>query len=220
MHDRIRALLALAQHPGTPLPEAEAALAAASRLMHRHGITEHDLGDAPDDTGISVERVACTGRYVPRRLSILWSIARAHSCTGYRDTEADGTGVLVLYGRPADIFAARTLFTAADALAVRALPAGARSWRTTWLKGFQRGIEEALDAAREDHIAETAGAGIVLRDRLTRAEDELRATGPRLRGTWTWADTASGAFADGERTGRTLSARDRSFSSGVRGELT
>ena len=220
MHDRIRALLALAQHPGTPLPEAEAALAAASRLMHRHGIAEHDLEDASENEGIVVERVACTGRYVPRRLSILWSIARAHSCTGYRDTEADGTQVLVLWGRADDILAARTLFAAADALAVRALPAGARSWRTTWLKGFQRGTEEALDAARQGHIAETPGAGIVLRDRLARAEDELRATGPRLRGTWTWADTASAAFADGERAGRTLSARGRSFSRGVRGELT
>lgn len=219
MHDRIRALLALAQHPGTPLPEAEVALAAASRLMHRHGITEHDLGDAPEDDGIVVERVACTGRYVPRRLAVLWSIARAHSCTGYRDTDTDGTPVLVLYGRRDDILAARTLFAAADALAVRAMPAGARSWRTTWLKGFQRGIEEALEAARDGHIDETPGAGLVLRDRLARAEDELRATGPRLRGTWTWADTASGAFADGERAGRTLSARGRAFSRGVRGEL-
>jgi len=219
MHERIRALLALAQHPNPPLPEAEAALAAASRLMHRHGISVGDVADAPESPDVVVERVACTGRYVPRRLSVLWSIARAHSCTGYRDVEDDGTQVLVLYGRAADILAARTLFAAADALAVRSLPAGGRSWRVTWLKGFQRGIEESLGSARDEHVAESPGAGIVLRDRLARAEDELRATGPRLRGSWTWADTASVAYADGERAGRTLSTKGRAFASGVRGEI-
>ena len=97
MHDRIRALLTLAQHPGTPLAEAEAALAAASRLMHRHGITEHDLGGDSENEEVVVERVACAGRYVPRRLAILWSIARAQSAgvpaTAYRSIRAS-TGTI------------------------------------------------------------------------------------------------------------------------------
>ena len=220
--DRIHSLLALAQHPNTPLAEAESALAMASKLMQKHGYSESDFADAKavDDTEVVVERVNVAGRYRVRRQNILYVIGQLHSCACYRDDDDGDECVVVLYGRASDIFAARTLFAAADAMGARLLPRGDRAWRVAWWRGFQRGIEEALTQSRKEFIAESPGAGLVLADRMKRAEHELRTNGPRLRGGYSYADTSSGAYASGHNAGRTFSTGGRSFTSGVRGELT
>jgi hypothetical protein len=167
-----------------------------------------------------MERVLVSGKYRVRRKSILYAIAQLHSCTGYRDHDEGDSCVLVLYGRASDIFAARTLFAAADAMGARLLPRGDRSWRVSWWQGFQRGIEEALSQSRKEFIAETPGAGLVLADRMKRAEHEMRTNGPPLRGGYSYADTTTSAFASGQSAGRGFAVGGRSFSSGVRGELT
>lgn len=223
---RIRALLMLAQHPGTPQAEAESALAMASKLMQKHGLDDSDLdGGAPDgnfvdDVEVVVERVVVSGRYRLRRMNLLYAIGLVHSCVGYRDGDADdGSCVLVMYGRRSDILASRTLWTAADAMAARLLPRGDRSSRTAWFKGYQAGIEEVLNTARTEHIAETAGAGIVLADRFSRARAEMRASGVRLRSGMSWVDSSSNAWRDGRSAGRGFGASGRSFTSGVYGEI-
>lgn len=224
--DRIRSLLTLASHPNTPQAEAETALALASKLMQKHGITEHDVEDASaDDVEVVVKRVLVCGAYRVRRVNVLYVLATVHSCVGYRDDdERDDQGaecsVLVLYGRPADIAAAQTLFAAADAMAARLMPRGTRSARTTWLKGFQSGLEEALAAAKKEFIAETPGSGLVLADRMTRAKNEMRSQGIRVRGGYSYADTSTGAWQAGHNAGRSFGAAGRSFTSGVAGELT
>lgn len=218
---RIRALLVLAEHPATPLAEAETALAMASKLMQKHGLASDDIGDGgnPADTEVVTERVAVSGAYRVRRANVLYAIALVHSCAGFRDDDEAGACTIVLYGRRADIFAARTLWAAADAMAARLLPRGDRSARTSWLKGFQMGIEEALNTARNEHIAETTGAGIVLADRFARARAEMRASGVRVRGGKTWVDTSSAAHRSGRRAGRGFASSGRSFTSGVMGEI-
>ena len=224
--DKIRSLLTLASHPNTPQAEAETALALASKLMQKHGISEHDVGDAPEsDIAVTVERVLVAGAYRVRRVNVLYVIATIHSCVGYRDDDdrndsGEECSVLVLYGRPADIAAARTLFAAADAMAARLMPRGTRSARTTWLKGFQSGIEEALAAAKKEFIAETPGSGLVLADRMTRAKNEMRSDGIRVRGGYSYADTSTGAWQAGHSAGRSFGASGRSFTAGVAGELT
>lgn len=220
---RIRALLMLAQHSGTPQAEAESALAMASKLMQKHGLDDADLGDDSrhdDDVEVTVEHVVVSGRYRLRRMNLLYAIGVVHSCAGYRDSDTDdGSCVLVMYGRRADILATRTLWAAADAMAARLLPRGDRSVRTSWFKGYQAGIEEALRVARDEHIAETAGAGIVLADRFQRARAEMRASGVRLRGGTSWVDSSSNAWREGRSAGRGFGASGRSFTSGVFGEI-
>lgn len=220
---RIRALLSLAEHPGTPQAEAESALAMASKLMQKHGLGGSDLdGDpqTPDDIEIVVEHVVVSGRYRLRRMNLLYAIGLVHSCAGYRESDTDdGSCVLVMYGRRTDVLAARTLWAAADAMAARLLPRGDRSSRTAWFKGYQAGIEEVLKVARTEHIAETAGAGLVLADRFDRARAEMRASGVRLRGGTTWVDSSSNAWRDGRSAGRGFGASGRSFTSGVFGEI-
>ena len=218
--ERIASLLALANHPGTPQPEAETALAMASKLMQRNGLTENDIPDGqPVDESIMVETVYVEGTYASQRLNLLYAIAEIHSCTAYTSTDDDGYRHLVIYGRRDDIFAARTLFAAADLMGVRLLPRGDRSWRVSWWKGFRRGIEEALSGARKEYVSETPGAGLVLADRKKRAERELRTYGPPLRRSYSYADESAGSFNSGKAAGRSFGAAGRSFGSGVRGEL-
>lgn len=220
MRDRVLALLALAQHPNTPLAEAESALAHASKLMLKHGITEADLdGPRPDDVTVVVERVLVRGRYRVRRQNLFYGIVKAHSCTAYRDDDEGDACVVVVYGREADIRAAKTLFAAADALAARLLPRGDRSTRVSWFKGFQRGVEEALSSARREFVAEDHGAALVLADRSQRAEREMRASGPPLRTVYSYGDAASSAYTSGVAAGRSFGTGGRSFTSGVKGEL-
>jgi hypothetical protein len=219
--ERIHALLALAQHPNTPQAEAESALAMASKLMQKHGLSEKDVDDNSAATSVDVVmRIHhVSGPYRVRRVNILNAIALMHSCIGYRDFDEGNSCVMVLYGREADITAAYTLFCAADLMGARLLPRGNRTWRTEWWNGFQRGIQEALQSARNEFVSETPGAGLVLADRMTRARDEMRASAPPLRGGYSYADTSSNAYSSGKSAGQGFSTGSRSFTSGVKGEL-
>ncbi len=219
--DRISALLALAQHPNTPQHEAETALAMASKLMQKHGLTESDVADARamEDTTVVMEKVRVGGRYRVRRLGVLYAIALLHSCSCYREFDQDDECVLVMYGRASDIFAARTLFAAADAMGARLLPRGDRSYRVAWWQGFQSGITEALTTSRKEFITETPGAGLVLADRMKRADNEKRATAPPLRTTYSYVGGSADAYGSGKSAGRGFSSGGRSFTSGTRGVL-
>ena len=222
LRDRVNALLALAQHPNTPQPEAESALAMASKLMQKHGLTDADIANAKqeEDSTVVVHEERISGKYRVRRTHILQTIARLHSCANYRDFDDDDECVVMMYGREADIFASRTLFAAVDALAARVIPKGDRAWRVAWLKGFQRGIEDALSASRKEFIAETPGSSLVLADRFARADHEMRVHAPPLSGGYTYVDTSSGAYTSGRNTGSSFNTGARSFTRGIRGELT
>ena len=218
--DTIRALLARANHITTPQPEAETALALASKLMQKYGFTEHDFDSEPSqqDNSVVVQEVRVFGKYRVQRLGLLYAIALKHSCTGYRSEDEIDTCILVLYGREADIFAARTLFAAADILGTRLLPRGDRSWRISWWKGFRVGVEDALATMRTEFISETAGAGLVLADRMTRANNEMRAQVPRLVTRYNSAGKGK-AYSSGQRAGRGFGTAGRSFDTGIRGEI-
>ena len=70
--DRINAMLNLAQHPNTPQAEAESALAMASKLMQKHGLSQSDIASSrpEEDTTVVVERVRVGGLYRVRRQNI------------------------------------------------------------------------------------------------------------------------------------------------------
>lgn len=219
--DRIQALLSLAQHPNTPQAEAETALAMASKLMQKHGLTRADIADASTDADDTIieKTFYVRGPYRVRRINLLWHIGRLHSVAGYREFSEDDACVMRMFGRDNDITAAYTLFGAADVLAARVLPKGDRSWRTSWWHGFCRGIVEALDTAKKEFITESPGAGLVLADRFKRADQEMRSVAPPLSSGRSYADSSSGAYANGRAAGRGFSTGGRSFTSGVRGEL-
>ena len=223
---RVKALLAVAQHPNTPPHEAENALALASKLMLKHGLTDDDitvLEASPADDDVVLETLVITGPYRVRRVSILYTLSVIHSCSAFRDFDDGDECIMRIFGRPADIFAARTLFAATEVLAARLLPKGSRSARTSWFKGFEVGLAESLHTARTQFIDETPGSGLVLADRGARAKSErrayVRAHGIELSGGTTWTDTSSSAFGAGHSAGRSFGGSGRSFGSGVRGEI-
>lgn len=219
--ERIQALLSLAQHPNTPQAEAETALAMASKLMQKHGLTNADIADftTDDDINVVARTFFVRGPYRVRRVNLLWNIGRLHSCAGFRDFDDTEGCVMKMFGRENDLTAAYTLFCAADLLGARLLPRGDRSWRTSWWHGFNLGIVEALGAAKKEFINESPGAGLVLADRQKHADREMRAVAPSLSKGYSYTDSSSGAFANGHAAGRGFSSGGRSFTSGVRGEL-
>ncbi|MBM3718223.1 MAG: DUF2786 domain-containing protein [Actinobacteria bacterium] len=223
---RVRALLAVALHPNTPPAEAENALALASKLMLKHGLSDDDIAEPAgfgDDHDVVLETVTITGPYRVRRIGILYTIAVAHSCSAFRDFDSADGCIMRIFGRSCDIFAARTLFAAAEVLSARLLPVGGRSARTSWFRGFESGLQESLGGARTQFVAETPGAGLVLADRADRAARErrlyLRTQGIHISGGTSWVDTSSGDFGAGASAGRSFGGSGRSFGSGVRGEL-
>ena len=223
---RVKALLAVAEHPNTPPAEAENALALASKLMLKHGLSADDVAEPSDfgpDEDIVLETVRVSGPYRVRRVGILYTLAVAHSCSAFRDFDDDDECLMRIFGRPSDIFAARTLFSAAEVLAARLLPKGSRSARTSWFRGFESGLQESLGGARKQFVAEAPGAGLVLADRTDRAKKErrvyLRTHGIHLSGGTSWIDTSSGSFGAGQNAGRSFGGSGRSFTSGVRGEI-
>lgn len=220
--DRIKALFALANHPNTPQHEAESALAMASKLMQRHGLNEADVADTfVDDHGEVVSQtIEITGAYRVQRADIFWDIARIHSCPSYRESGYGSACLITIWGRQQDIDATRTIFAAVDMLATRKLPRGDRSWRISWFKGFRDGIAESLSAAKKEFAHEVPGAGLVLADRFTRANREMRSKVRGITTSYSYFESSASARESGRSAGRTFAASGRAFGQGVRGQLT
>ena len=219
--EKVRALLNRANHPNTPQPEAETAIELAFKLMQKHGLSESGLGKSPNlgAADVVVKEVLVSGKYRVQRQNLLYIVASHHSCVGYRDDDRGDACVVVLYGRAPDIFAAETIFAAADLLGIRLLPRGDRSLRTAWWQGFRKGIDESLGKARKEFVVDTPGAGLVLADRVQRAKDHLRRFGPRLTSTRSYVAAGSDAYASGRSAGRGFSSPGGAFGSGIRGAI-
>ena len=92
IRDKVRSILERANHPNTPQAEAETALSLAYRLMKKYDLDEHEMAknsgrDAASDE-IKIQNFEITGPYRVRRGTLLYTIAKALSCTAYRDCRA------------------------------------------------------------------------------------------------------------------------------------
>lgn len=210
IYDKVQAILDRANHPNTPMAEAETALAFAQRLIIKHGLDESAFNKAQNvDDSIVSDRIVITGTWALNRLRLSSVIARQNSVSCYR-TQAwvDGKKalVLVVYGTASDIFATKALFTSAEMLAVRMMPKGDRSFRQAWWLGFVGGVEQVLKKSKNEVITEQGvGAGLVLADKYKRADAEMRSK-VRLKSTGSSARYSSSAgYSAGHSAGRTFS---------------
>ena len=222
---KIRALLVRANHAGTPQAEAESALALAYRLMVKYDLDEREL-DKTDETRPTLsDKVVSrtyytTGPYRVRRSALRFAIASVLSCAMCRDCEQeDGdTVVSIVFGTEADVEAHEILYAAAEMLALRTIPLGDRSFRTSWFHGFTDGVENKLLQERNAVSRLKKGTDLVLRDRFDRAKETMYAEVPGLTkgrsSGVSWAD----AFAAGQRAGSSFSAGGRGVS-GSQGAL-
>lgn len=222
---KIRALLVRANHAGTPQAEAESALAIAYRLMVKYDLDDREVGHSRYDRQPYSEKVVSrkyytTGPYRVRRCALRYAIANVLSCAYCRDSNLDDaeTVVSIAFGTEADLDALEILYTAAELLALRMMPTGNRSFRTSWFHGFTRGVEEKLMSERNKMTRARQGMEIVLRSRMDRASTMMRLSIPGLvRGrsaNVAWAE----AFTDGQRAGSTFTAGGRGVA-GIRGAL-
>lgn len=213
---RVRALLSRANHDGTPRAEAESALALAYRLMVKYDLDERELahhqtiGRHRSSDAIASRTYRTTGPYRVRRNEIRSRIADALSCAVLRDFIAgdSDTVVTVIYGTTADLDAVEVIYEAAELLALRTIPWGDRSFRTSWYQGFAVGVWKKLMQERRKVERTTAGAALVLAERQDRALHTMKLERPGIRTEpderITWADAYEGGRTAGERisTGR------------------
>ena len=185
---RIQQLLELAEHPGTPSEEKEAAFARAGALMQKYEIEEEEVRRSAGHgaEAIIVERFAVSGRggHGRERAWALGAVARGMGCeTAYTSNNASNRPRWIQIVGPRStienlkILLPSVLLQMENAAAkavrdhLRELPAWlSQAERTresaiirrSFMRGFGHGIERRLDAARSEYqqdLHEQAAAG-------------------------------------------------------------
>jgi len=219
--DRVRKLLAKAEDEGCPPTEAEALTAKAAELMARYGIDRALLGALRPETDKPTSRAFTLdnpwGDVKRHLLAGLASVMRCQCVQTKSGRGAAETTVLRVFGYQSDIDRAELLFTSllvqqARALASQAVPgygSEARTWRRSWMLGFNsavvarvRAAEEAAAKSSEDSGEEAGGmsSALVLADRSLVVRSLVSSQYPRLRKARV---TYSGdGYGDGYREGQ------------------
>lgn len=182
MIGKIKALLAKAE--STPFPEEQAAFSAkAQELISRYAVDQALLGDVKAD--VVHRQVRVFGAY-PASQVLLWvTLATENGCFalrhGYRSFRT-----VELCGAPEDLEMVMLLHasvwrqcsTAADHASsvwreecvVAPSRGKVRAWRSSFQRGYVAGVRDALRAANQTVGSSSVAAGLVLVDRLSRAE--------------------------------------------------
>lgn len=222
MLDRIKKLLAIAEHPNTPGPEAETAQAAAERLMVKHGIELAQLVDAgvTKEEMVKVE-VFFTGTY-RQGLSRVYSAIEAYGTTfllmGQNSRRlVDGkwaTGDIVyIIGRKTEV---EKMVTLARSLEVQAMTAVARwaktegrdilAWqsptekfrsRRQFIISFMMGARDRVASIVREEAPKGSSTDLVLVNQRDKAKDAAK----EMFGGWRNASGAGlkgGSYAAGE----------------------
>jgi hypothetical protein len=214
--DRVRKLLAKAEHPGTPVEEAQAFSAKASALMAAYAI-DQALLEAAHPTAMTpiVRQLEVDPPYALPRAVLLDRVARAHRVRVVIGPDAgSGRRQCTLVGFPVDLEVVEVLFTSLLLQASTAmLHASAdsprpKAFRRAFLLGYADVIGGRLATVREqaDSSADRGrpGAAVVLADRADRVDALMEQEFPRLRslrmttssGGGLSAGRAAGARAD------------------------
>jgi hypothetical protein len=223
--ERVRKLLARAEHPATPPAEAEACSAKAAALMSRH-LIDRAMVDAGrhDRAEPVVRRIIVEPPYVVGKVVLLNEVARAFGIpvaigSGYQSSPRRCT----LVGFDRDLAMVELLFTSLllqASTAMRLASAGhprVKAFRRSFLFGYASTIGARLKAVREETVREAAtatpGTELVLVDRQTRVEAAFEREFPRL-GRFRATMSSGSGFMAGKDAGvrADLSARQTGLS--------
>jgi hypothetical protein len=232
--DRVRKLLAKAEHPGTPVEEAQAFSAKASALMAAYAIDQALLEAATTASGQPasstpiVRQIDVEPPYAMPRAVLLDRVARAHRVRVVIGPDGgSGRRQCSLVGFPVDLEVVEVLFTSlllqASIAMVHASSESSRpkAFRRAFLLGYAEVIGGRLATVKEQMVAdadrERTGTALVLADRADRVERALEAEFPRLRslrmtmssGGGLSAGREAGARADLSSLGARVGAGDR-----------
>lgn len=210
--DRVRKLLAVAEHPTTPAAEAEAAAIAAERLMVKHAIDDALLATAEVRGKPEVRTILIDPPYASAKATLLGAVAAAH---GVRVVTYQGQSTKAsLVGFSSDLGFVDLLYTSLLLQAARDLhrqPRGDRAFRRAFLIGFAGEVGQRLQAAKAEVVAESGGHSteLALRDREAEVADAMREHFPRLgKARITVSD--GGGLQAGRRAGASADLASRS----------
>lgn len=224
--ERVRKLLAKAEHPATPPAEAEVFSSKASALMARYAI-DHAVLEASSHarSDPQARQVQVEPPYAMPRAVLLDRVARAHRVRVVIGPEAPrGARVCTLVGFPVDLDVVEVLFTSLLLQASTAMLMASeghprqKAFRRAFLIGYAEAIGARLAAAtaQTDVEAEVSapGTSMVLADRRAQVDSEFERRYPHLRrmrmsvssGSGVTAGRAAGARAD-LMSGTTVSAQ-------------
>jgi hypothetical protein len=230
--ERVRKLLARAEHPTTPPAEAEACSAKAAELMSRHLIDRAvvDAGRQHRDEPV-VRRIFVDPPYTVGKVVLLDEVAKAF---GIRVAIGGGSHSsrrrCTLVGFTADLAMVELLFTSLllqASTAMRVASEGhpnVKAFRRAFLFGYASTIGARLCAVRQETVrdatAATPGTDLVLVDRQERVDVAFQHEFPRL-GTFRATMSSGSGFVAGRNAGvqADLSARQAGLKN-RRGELT
>lgn len=209
--ERVRKLLAKAEHPATPLEEAQAFSAKASALMARHAIDQALLeAERPVRSVPQARQLRVEPPYALPRAVLLDRVARAHRVRAVIGPDVGGARICTLVGFAVDIGVVELLFTSLllqASVAMQHASAAStrpRAFRRAFLLGYAETIGTRLAAAgaTTDHEATRANAGtaLVLADRTAQVERAFAEQFPRLRSLRMTA-SSGGGFGAGRAAG-------------------
>lgn len=193
--DRVRALLDQAEHPNTPIAEAEAFSEKAEALILKYSIDQAMLAARGITTDLVGSRTVDLGNPYADIKATLLSIVAKHNQA--RAIYLDGRGTSVVYGYEGDLDRVEMLFASLLVQAMREAmkqkpPArynpytgapmrtgSTAAYRRSWLLGFVDAVDTRLAARKQDAVRETdatpgRGAELVLADR--RADVDAKVT--------------------------------------------
>jgi hypothetical protein len=211
--DRVRKLLAKAEHPGTPTEEAQAFSAKASALMAEYAIDQALLDAAAPASSATpvVRQFDVDPPYAMPRAVLLDRVARAHRVRVVIGPDAgSGRRRCTLVGFPVDLEVVEVLYTSLLLQASGAMLAASaelprpKAFRRGFLLGYADtiGARLAEATARTDAVADHGrpGAALVLADRVHQVEALLEQEFPRLR-SLRMTTTSGGGLAAGRVAG-------------------
>lgn len=218
--ERVRKLLARAEHPTTPPAEAEACSAKAAELMSRHLIDRAvvDAGRSDHDKPV-VRRIVVDAPYVVGKVVLLDEVAKAFGIrVAIGGTASASSRRCTLVGFPGDLAMVELLFTSLllqASTAMRHASEGhpnVKAFRRAFLFGYAYSVGTRLTAVRKDTVREAAattpGTELVLVDRQARVEAAFKDEFPRLGTFRTTVSSGSGLVAGRHAGARAdLSAR-------------
>jgi hypothetical protein len=217
--ERVRKLLARAEHPATPPAEAEACSAKAAALMSRH-LIDRAMVDAGSDRREEpiLRRLVAEPPYAIGKVVLLTNVAAAFDLRMAVGGRRSGPQHCTLVGFPGDIAMVELLFTSLLLQASAAMRAASanrpdvKAFRRAFLFGYADTIGGRLRAVRDETVAEAAaatpGTDLVLVDRETRVDAAFQREFPRLQTLRVTSSSGSG-FVSGQDAGvrADLSAR-------------
>ena len=205
--DRVRKLLARAEHPATPPAEAEACSLKAAALMSRYVIDQAMLDDARlISTGPETRRINAQPPYAVPKAVLLSTVASAFRvCVAIGSHDGPDGRRCTLVGFPADLDTTELMFTSLLLQATTAMLQASRgrrdlrAFRRAFLLGYAGSIGRRLAAVQHevelDAATEAPGAELVLRDREARVEEAFNEQFPRLGKLRATASSAGGLMS-------------------------